>query len=66
MSKMSDGGKGSSPRPFNITQEEYDNRWNHIFSRDLKDDKKVPPVNLDGEREKHITETIDRSAVLNK
>ena len=34
---MSDGGKGSKPRPFSISQEEYNNRWDHIFSRDLKD-----------------------------
>jgi hypothetical protein len=33
---MSDGGKGSAPRPFSVSQEEYDNRWEHIFSRDLK------------------------------
>ena len=32
---MSDGGKGSKPRPFSVTQEEYDNRWNAIFGRDL-------------------------------
>jgi hypothetical protein len=36
---MSDGGKGSTPRPFNITQEEYEKRWDHIFSRDLKNEK---------------------------
>lgn len=35
---MSDGGKGSKPRPFSISQQEYDNRWDHIFSRDLKED----------------------------
>ena len=40
MSKMSDGGKGSAPRPFSISQEEYDKRWDHIFSRDLKEEKK--------------------------
>jgi hypothetical protein len=33
---MSDGGKGSKPRPFSVTQEEYDNRWNMIFQRDQK------------------------------
>jgi hypothetical protein len=38
MSKMSDGGKGSSPRPFSISQEEYVNRWDAIFQRDLKDE----------------------------
>jgi hypothetical protein len=31
---MSDGGKGSAPRPFSVTQQEYDNRWDHIFGRD--------------------------------
>lgn len=40
MSKMSDGGKGSAPRPFSVSQEEYNNRWDAIFSRDLKEDKK--------------------------
>jgi hypothetical protein len=33
---MSDGGKGSKPRPFSVTQEQYDNRWNMIFQRDQK------------------------------
>jgi len=32
---MSDGGKGSKPRPFSVTQEEYDNRWETIFQRDI-------------------------------
>lgn len=36
---MSDGGKGSAPRPFSISQQEYDTRWDAIFGRDLKDDK---------------------------
>jgi hypothetical protein len=34
--------KGSRPRPFSVSQAEYDNRWDAIFSRDLKkedDDK---------------------------
>ena len=30
----SDGGKGSSPRPYSVTQQEYDARWDAIFSRD--------------------------------
>lgn len=33
---MSDGGKGSKPRPFSVTQDEYNNRWDAIFGRDLK------------------------------
>ena len=32
---MSDGGKGSKPRPFSVSQDEYDKRWDAIFQRDL-------------------------------
>jgi hypothetical protein len=35
MSKLSDGGKGSSPRPYSVSQEEYAKRWDAIFQRDL-------------------------------
>jgi len=34
----SDGGKGSTPRPFSVTQEEYDKRWDAIFGVDEDDD----------------------------
>lgn len=30
----SDGGKGSSPRPFSVAQAEYEARWDMIFGRD--------------------------------
>lgn len=33
MSK-SDGGKGSTPRPFSVAQAEYEARWDAIFGRD--------------------------------
>ena len=36
MSK-SDGGKGSTPRPFSVAQAEYDARWDMIFGRDKGD-----------------------------
>lgn len=35
---MSDGGKGSKPRPLSVSQEEYDNRWENIFGRDKPKD----------------------------
>ena len=39
--KMSDGGKGSAPRPYSVSQEEYASRWDAIFKRDgLEDNKK--------------------------
>ena len=31
---MSDGGKGSNPRPLSVSNEEYANRWDAIFGRD--------------------------------
>lgn len=33
-------GKGSSPRPFSVAQEEYAKRWDMIFGRDLDEKKK--------------------------
>ena len=33
---MSDGGKGSKPRPFSVANEEYATRWDAIFGRDQK------------------------------
>jgi len=31
---MSDGGKGSSPRPFSVSHDEWSTRWDVIFGRD--------------------------------
>ena len=39
---MSDGGKGSAPRPLSVSNEEYSKRWDAIFQRDIRaeeDDK---------------------------
>ena len=46
MSK-SDGGKGSSPRPFSVSQDEYDKRWDAIFSRDLEETEEEPEIEED-------------------
>ncbi len=35
-------GKGSTPRPFSVSDEEYSKRWDAIFQKDIKaedDDK---------------------------
>lgn len=46
----SDGGKGSKPRPYSVTQEEYDKRWDAIFGRDEPDeDDLVEDNELDDE-----------------
>jgi len=31
--------KGSAPRPFSVSQQEYESRWDAIFGRDLKEEK---------------------------
>jgi hypothetical protein len=40
---MSDGGKGSSPRPFSVSQETFGNNYDNIFRKpspkEIEDDK---------------------------
>ena len=43
------GGKGSAPRPYSVTQEEYDKRWDAIFGKDL-------PKEEDKDNETNVTE----------
>jgi hypothetical protein len=31
---MSDGGKGSSPRPYSVSHEEFSKNWDSIFKKD--------------------------------
>ena len=56
MSK-SDGGKGSSPRPFSVAQAEYEARWDAIFGRDSND--KVRDFQFDKEQDTKEQETKD-------
>jgi hypothetical protein len=52
---MSDGGKGSSPRPFSVSHEEYTRRWDAIFGRDLSDTREGEVrVNKQGQLEKVV------------
>ena len=38
-----EAGKGSSPRPYSVTQQEYDTRWDMIFGRDKPKEKEETP-----------------------
>lgn len=38
---MSDGGKGSAPRPFSVSQEEYANRFDAIFKKNIKSAEEI-------------------------
>ena len=43
--------KGSSPRPFKVSNEEYSNRWDAIFGRD--NEKKNEAQSLESDRPLH-------------
>lgn len=50
---MSDGGKGSAPRPFSVTQEEYSRRWDMIFGRDQDNSSEgTIRINKQGQQER--------------
>jgi hypothetical protein len=34
---MSDGGKGSRPRPFSVDKETFENNWDRIFQKQTND-----------------------------
>lgn len=34
---MSDGGKGSAPRPYSVSQEQFANNWDAIFGKKSKE-----------------------------
>jgi hypothetical protein len=50
---MADGGKGSKPRPFSVSQAEFDNRWEAIFD---KKDKPTDEKSVDEEIADHSEE----------
>jgi hypothetical protein len=54
---MSDGGKGSSPRPFSVSQETFANNYDKIF-------KKLSPEEI--QQERYEQEEFDRILEENK
>jgi len=44
-------GKGSTPRKFSVTNEEYANRWNAIFGKD--NEKKNEAQDVESDRSDH-------------
>lgn len=67
---MSDGGKGSAPRPKSVSNEEYANRWDAIFQRDIRkiedqqnEDEEFEAI-LKRNRENTLQELVDISESL--
>jgi hypothetical protein len=57
---MSDGGKGSKSRPFSVTQREYESRWDAIFGRDLKEEKKEDLSALESYNNERLVSKYDK------
>ena len=53
----SDGGKGSSPKPFSVSNLEYATRWNEIFG------KEVMVEYIDNTQYKPLTETMPEKSI---
>lgn len=55
---MNQGGKGCKPRPFSVSQQEYDNRWDAIFGRDKqKNEEKVNNESSRGDADNRQSKT---------
>lgn len=44
---MSDGGKGSKPRPLSVDRETFDKNWNRIFKNEYQDELNTEDCVLD-------------------
>ena len=49
---MSDGGKGSKPRPISVSDEEYATRWDAIFQRDKPKEQDALMKSIESENER--------------
>jgi len=59
---MLDGGKGSKPRPFSVTQREYETRWDAIFGRDLKEEQKEDTSVLNAYDNERLISKFDKES----
>jgi hypothetical protein len=44
---MTDGGKGSKPRPFSVSQEKFSDNWDKIFKNEYQDELSTEDCVLD-------------------
>jgi hypothetical protein len=55
---MSDGGKGSSPRPFSVSHEEYSNSFDRIFGKNKIAERACYCYNCNTQDTKYIMSTF--------
>ena len=53
--KMGDGGKGSSPRPYSVSQGQFADNWEKIFGK-----KKKSTTTEDNQKKDDDERTLDR------
>lgn len=58
---MSHGGKGSRPRPYSVTQQEYDTRWDAIFGRDLERQEALDKLGVELDSEIFAENNVDNN-----
>ena len=56
---MSDGGKGSSPRPYSVSQETYGNNFDAIFRK--KTPQEIDDAKAEDEAFEHMKSLADLS-----
>ena len=52
---MNDGGKGSRPRPFSVTQDKFSDNWDKIFKNEYQDILSTEDCVLDAFEDKKET-----------
>ena len=52
---MTDGGKGSKPRPYSVTQDKFSDNWDKIFKNEYQDELSTEDCILDAFEEKKET-----------
>ena len=60
---MGDGGKGSGPRPYSVSQEEFANNWDAIFGKKKKSDHNSDDDTLTEEQLKQINDSTKNDKV---
>ena len=54
---MSDGGKGSAPRPYSVKFNDFDNSYDTIFGKKVKQQYVPPPLPEESEFEGNIKDS---------
>ena len=60
---MGDGGKGSGPRPYSVSQEQFANNWDAIFGKKKKSDHNLDDAVLTEEQLKQINDSTKNDKV---